>query len=127
MQNSVSDRLNVIVSTRFGVGVTDRAWLEHRFLLFEAITAPSLRNQTSRDFVWNIFVGEQAEEWVIERLELATEGIGRHVIIHRKPQNHKDLQQCSDSHPVGASHTLLLLIDDDDAWSVNYVESCVQK
>jgi len=127
MPNNSADRLDVMVSTRFGVGVTDQAWLEHRFLLLEAITAPSLRNQTYSNFVWNIFVGEQAESWVVERLRLATSGIGKQVLIHKTAQNYKTLQKYAENMPGDASHTLLLLIDDDDAWNVGYMEACVQK
>lgn len=60
-----SKNITVVISTRFGVGVKDESWLKHRFELFEAITAPSLRAQTNQNFIWNIFVGKDAYDWVV--------------------------------------------------------------
>jgi hypothetical protein len=80
--SEINTHIEVMISTRFGVGVNDPEWFEHRFLLFEAITASSLRAQTYQNFVWNIFVGENPFDWVTEKLTKITRGIGSKVLLH---------------------------------------------
>lgn len=124
MDEPRAEDIGVMVSTRFGVGVKDSDWLEHRFLLFESITAPSLRSQTFQNFIWNIFVGDEALDWVVEKLEAITAGIGARVIINRAAQHAEALSE-SYAENVSTEFNLLALIDDDDAWHVTFLESCV--
>ncbi len=116
--------IGVMVSTRFGVGVKDVEWLEHRFLLFESITAASLRSQTYQDFIWNIFIGSDPFDWVTERLTQITKNIGRKVILIKSPQRAARLDENFDGE-FGKKIKLLCLIDDDDAWRINYLEKVV--
>lgn len=112
-----------IVSTRFGVGVVDNSWFEHRFELFEAITVSSLRHQTYKNFIWNIFVGDRSPQWVIDKLVAITEAIGQEVLIHFEAQNVKKLRAVASS--LKKEYTLLALIDDDDAWGCSLLEESV--
>lgn len=112
---------NVFISTRFGVGVTDEEWLNHRLRLFEAITAPSIRSQTFQDFVWNIFVGESVIPWVVIKLEELTKGIGAKVLIHKKSQSATVLNEVFSSYGKHEKNVLFLIDDDDDAWRRDYI------
>ena len=47
------------IITRFGIGIFDESWFEHRFALFRALTLPSVLNQSSRDFVWLLCVDQE--------------------------------------------------------------------
>ncbi|RYZ41206.1 MAG: hypothetical protein EOP49_29050, partial [Sphingobacteriales bacterium] len=113
MKNSAGG-IFTVVSTRFGVGVTDIEWLKHRLALFKAITAPCLRNQERQDFTWCIFVGVGAFDWVIEELKLITRGIGSSVEIVKSAQDLDHLRMlAADSKK---QHVIVAMIDDDDAW-----------
>lgn len=114
------DKPGVIVCTRFGVGVTDPAWFEGRFALFEAITLPSLRAQADQDFHWLIFVGENPLPKVIDRLSSLLKSFGSRAQILLAPQNVKAINAYARA-VIQARHAVVALIDDDDAWHVDLV------
>lgn len=115
-----SDALFMLVSTRFGVGVTDQDWLKHRLVLFEAITAPSLRNQKNQNFTWCIFIGAEASAWVVDELKRITNGIGNLVELICTPQDLNHFRKlATDS---GKAHAIIAMIDDDDAWLKNMTQ-----
>jgi hypothetical protein len=51
--------LKHFVVTRLGLGVRHLPWYQSTLGLFEAITYPSVRGQTSQDFIWLIVVDRQ--------------------------------------------------------------------
>jgi Putative rhamnosyl transferase len=44
------------VFTRLGIGIYNEAWHEHRLDLFEAVTLPSMLQQSSKDFAWLVAI-----------------------------------------------------------------------
>lgn len=118
-----SQGIDIQISTRFGVGVSDEAWFRHRLALFQAVTVPSIRSQFVQDFTWNIFVGRTPLEWVVDELERITDGIGRRVVIHRFRQDARILQTMADE--SGKGRILVALIDDDDAWNRDMLRNSV--
>lgn len=48
--------LKHFVFTRFGIGIYSEAWHEHRLDLFEAITLPSMLQQSSKGFAWLVAI-----------------------------------------------------------------------
>lgn len=114
--NNIS--LNVLVCTRFGVGVRDKLWLENRLELFESVTLPSISSQTSRDFLWHIFVGESPYPWVVDRIKYLLDKEGLAYYIHYSPQRNSICLDVINSD----CPNLQLFIDDDDAWNPNFVK-----
>jgi Putative rhamnosyl transferase len=53
-----ADMPPLLILTRFGLGVRDVAWLEHRATLVSSITAPSLFAQDDQSFRWVLLVDE---------------------------------------------------------------------
>jgi hypothetical protein len=109
-----------IVSTRFGIGVTDPEWFEFRFSLFESITLPSLTAQSDQDFLWLLFVGQNPLPWVVDRLSAALQPFGQRARLIYDTQNPSAINTHG-KHSFGGGHCVLALIDDDDAWHRNLI------
>jgi FkbM family methyltransferase len=112
---------DVFVLTRFGIGVTDEDWLATRLRLFEAITLPSLRAQTDQRFHWLIFVGPEAQAWVVSRLQELCRPLGERLVLIRSILRPQEIRRAVLEHRRGA-YMISALIDDDDAWHVRTVE-----
>lgn len=114
----------MLVLTRFGLGVKDKAWFEHRLLLVEAITAPSLAAQTSQDFIWAVFVDPDLDAGVRRRLEKILSIVPGATIIDKRRHAASDVPKILAEHglidPMGRS--LMARLDDDDAWRTDTVE-----
>lgn len=70
------------VVTRFGIGVHNASWYDAALGLFEAVTYPSLRAQTSQEFTWLIVVDRHIPEPAFRRLRAIIGGSGN---IHFVP------------------------------------------
>ncbi len=112
------------IITRFGIGVFDETWFEHRFLLFQSLVLPSIRNQTRRDFVWLICIGVDTLASVEERLHELVRDIDNAVLLkmsgfeHRKCVNYlRDI-----SPPEKSTHIITTRLDDDDALQFDFVK-----
>lgn len=114
----------MLVCTRFGIGVRDLAWFEHRLELFAAVTAPSLRAQEDQHFHWVLFVDSAVPATVRQRLHTILAPFEGRATLHTDPH-----AWASTVHSLGKQRDLLdadgyLLtgrIDDDDAWHVSTV------
>jgi len=109
-----------IVSTRFGIGVTDPAWFEGRFSLFEAITLPSLAAQSDQDFTWLLFVGREPLPWVVDRLSALLQRFNQRATLVYETQNASAINRHA-KQSFGSGHCVLASIDDDDAWHRNLI------
>jgi hypothetical protein len=109
----------MLICTRFGLGVKDRAWFDHRLALFSAITVPSLKAQDDQGFHWALFVDADLPTDVrlcLERLLAPFESraflhsesthTSQHVLALARSRNLVD----------DSGHVLTARIDDDDAW-----------
>ena len=114
----------LLVATRFGIGISDPAWFEHRLALMSAITAPSLLAQSDQEFVWGIFVGANLPERARRGLEDIVAPFEGRAFIDFKGHTPDNLLALAVErgleHPSG--HVLTGRIDDDDAWSTHTVE-----
>jgi Putative rhamnosyl transferase len=113
----------VLVLTRFGIGIRDPSWFEHRLTVLAAITQPSLLGQTSQDFDWAILVSSELPDAVRSRLEellLPFEGRA-YLCYHRQAY---DLQQRIEARDLIDRDGYLLAgrVDDDDAWRRSTIE-----
>jgi hypothetical protein len=69
------------VVTRFGIGVHNESWYDAALGLFEAVTYPSLRAQTSQEFSWLIVVDRHIPERAFRRLRAIISDSGNiHVV-----------------------------------------------
>jgi hypothetical protein len=128
--------LKHFVVTRLGLGVYHQPWYESTLGLFEAITYPSLRAQTSRDFTWLIVVDRHIPEPALKRLK---DIVGGERNLHVVPLDLTNLRhvrhgcfdhvwhRCQDyiiEHRLLADPSEYIItssIDADDAWHRNIV------
>jgi Putative rhamnosyl transferase len=61
--------LDHFVVTRFGLGVRQQSWYDGILDLFEAVTFPSMRGQTSQEFTWLVVVDSHMPDAARLRLE----------------------------------------------------------
>lgn len=121
----------LLIATRFGIGVTDRAWLDHRLDLFSAITVPSLSAQSNQNFFWAVCVDANLPDDIRHALEVRLRPFGGRAFLfavtdgtYKPPMpaliGKLDLAE--------SSHQLLTgIIDDDDAWSVDVVDTVLER
>lgn len=113
----------LLLCTRFGIGVKDPAWFEHRFPLMEAITIPSLARQTRQDFDWCVFIDPDLDPRVRERLQRAIGPVPGARLVDRHPHTGKGLVTLGREMRVRHDGWILTgRIDDDDAWARDTVE-----
>lgn len=108
----------------------DPVYLAQRMTLFEGITLPSVRSQTSQNFVWYIIIHETLPAETKARLEKVLTGNANykiHVVnsgIFWKSSIIDEINRIEGSDKN--THRLFSRLDDDDAMTVGTVES-IQK
>jgi Putative rhamnosyl transferase len=113
----------LFIGTRFGVGVRDREWLEHRLALFSAVTAPSMLAQSDQGFQWAIFVDPELPADIRDALQSVLAPFSGRAFLQSTP--HSDIPSVVSlmrSRAMESDGYLLTgAIDDDDAWHVSTV------
>lgn len=113
----------VIIATRFGIGVEDNRWLEHRLSLWKAVTLPSISQQTYSAWHWLLFVGDRSPDWFCKAAAEAAAPIASKVSFVRSHADTEYVEQAAKE--MGGGPAVLALIDDDDAWRFDYLQSAV--
>ncbi|TVP75310.1 MAG: hypothetical protein EA353_14175, partial [Puniceicoccaceae bacterium] len=120
-------RFSHVIFIRFGIGIFDDRWLEHRIQLFEAITLPSLRSQSTQKFIVRIQVDRDLDLRYKERLRQNLQGFAdaelREIELHadRSQDQKAFLHELINLKRLDAY--ILTRLDDDDALSSNSIES----
>jgi hypothetical protein len=116
----------ILVCTRFGLRVKDRAWLTHRLELISAITAPSLMAQRDQSFNWVVLIDDGLPDDIRHRLEDVLRPFGDRAYLYQRafhtPESLLEMvhaQGISERNP----YLLTARIDDDDAWGITMVGS----
>ncbi|HET8862117.1 MAG TPA: glycosyltransferase, partial [Solirubrobacterales bacterium] len=113
----------MLIATRFGLGIRDPAWFEHRLVVMSAITVPSLMAQDDQEFDWGIFVEPDLSSDIRRALDTLIEPFDGRAFIDTHGHTPENLLKIATErnlvHPSG--HVLLGRIDDDDAWAVGTV------
>lgn len=114
----------LLAATRFGIGIHDSAWFEHRLALMSAITAPSLLAQDDQEFEWGIFVGHDLPEDARQGLEeIIAPFDGRAFIDSHGHTPSNLLKLAVERHLLHSSgYVLTGRVDDDDAWAKTTVQ-----
>lgn len=113
----------MLLSTRFGLGIQDRRWFDHRLQLIEAITAASLANQTRQDFVWAVFVDPSLDPLVRGELQRIIQPAGRAIIDDQDTYNGRSAHNLAMQLNLDRDgYVLTARLDDDDAWHRQTVE-----
>lgn len=110
----------LMIGTIFGVGVRDRAWLEHRLTLAAAITVPSFLAQDDQDFFWAWFIDPQLDPEVRLSLERLLAPFGGRAFVHPVdgPNSLRLAELARERGATDAAGRVFTgRIDDDDAWS----------
>lgn len=120
LSNEIHD---VVFYTRFGIGVSDRRWMDYRIALFEAVTLPSIARFCAQGAQWFIFTDLWMDLERQTRMEQALRRVEGSENIRLVPlplaaylaptlgQFVRDRDQVS-----------LVRIDDDDALSSSYFD-----
>ncbi len=120
----------LLILTRFGLGVKDRDWLEHRMILISSITAPSLLAQNDKNFRWALLVDEDLPCDILSALEATLAPFGGRAILHAGGRfDTWNALTIARGAGVVADDELVLtgLIDDDDAWNREVVSAVRQR
>ncbi len=130
------------VVTRFGIGVHNESWYDAALGLFEAVTYPSLRAQTSQEFTWLIVVDRHIPEPACSRLRAIIGGSGNiHVvpidltnIDHVRHGCFEHVWRCCQDYIIERrlltepfDYVLTSTIDGDDAWHCDMVKLVQQQ
>lgn len=122
----------MLIATRFGIGIRDPAWFDHRLVVMSAITVPSLLAQHDQEFEWGVFAPPDIPSKARQALDEILAPFGTRAFIDSNghvPKNLMDIALARDLvHPSG--YVLTGRIDDDDAWArdtVKRVRSYTQK
>jgi glycosyltransferase involved in cell wall biosynthesis len=121
----VDESLPLLITTPFGVGVKDRAWLDHRLDLTSSITAPSLLAQSDQSFRWILFADPDLAPDVRTSLEEILAPFDGRAFIHSEGgYNTASVFAVAQELGAGAADGYVLTgrVDDDDAWSTHVVE-----
>jgi hypothetical protein len=115
----------MLIATRFGLGIRDPAWFDHRLAVLSAITIPSLLAQGDQEFDWAIFASVDLPEDIRRRLEELLVPFDGRAFIDFNGHSPKNLLAIAvDRDLISQSgHVLTGRIDDDDAWARNTVDS----
>ncbi len=126
------------VITRFGIGVTDEPWYDHRLELLRAVPYASLAAQTSQQFHWLVIVDTAMPAAARRRLDalLAVHPNFHVVPVDPTAQRRMTLGTLDWLWDAALDHVLAeeligdvgeyvvtSIIDDDDAWHVTVVET----
>jgi hypothetical protein len=109
----------MLIATRFGLGIKDPAWFEHRFALLSAITAPSLMAQEDQRFEWVLFVDPGVSDALREELGPVLAQFEDRVHIWSGSREPEALSKLVEARSLAddQDHLLVGRIDDDDAWA----------
>ena len=106
----------------------DPARLDKRLYLFERMNLASLRDQTDADFKLLVLTSHDLPSDHMRRLSEAchdTIGAERTFITARKPGSAGAwMRKCMRNHLNTTSHSAQIVLDDDDAVSIDFVERC---
>jgi hypothetical protein len=116
-----------VVVVRFGIGVFDSTWLDHRFALFQATMLPSLRAQSAK-FHLAVQIDEclpaRYKSDLADAIAPLSNAALRPISLHRfRSRDHLAhiAQICSET---GATHYISTRCDDDDALTADAFGHC---
>lgn len=113
----------MLIATRFGIGIKDLSWFEHRLDLISAITIPSLLHQDDQSFEWALFVDRDLSREVSDRLrEIISPFEGRAFLCSMRHAG-RSMGELAESRQLVDSDGYLFTgrIDDDDAWATHTI------
>ena len=100
----------------------DRARLERRFALFEALALPSLKSQSDQDFQTLFLIGTDLPDWAKDRLSAGIAALDARLIALPPMHHYPAIQRAFSSLPETAhTHLTSFRLDDDDALDVDHI------
>lgn len=113
----------LLICTRFGLSIKDRAWFEHRLPLISSITLPSLLAQDDQEFRWALFVDPDLPPSISDSLEEMLAVFDGRAFLYPRPYNSANFLALAGSHGGmdAGGYALTARIDDDDAWNVGTI------
>src|SRR5690242_1987923 len=117
-----------VLLTRFNVSflgrpLPDRAWLAHRFELFEHFCFPSVVAQSCQDFKWLLFFDPHLDEDSRARIETYRRFKNFEPVYIDEAVNAPILSRSVESRLHGFDYLITSRLDNDDALATRYVET----
>lgn len=114
-----------------GNKVRSKAWLEHRFLLFEKYCLPSIVNQTCKEFEWIVLFDSKTPENFKEKIRELQTKCPQLKPVFVEPERGCYFaeifrKEVSIRLTKGAGRLLTTYLDNDDALDIHFVED-IQK
>lgn len=131
-------RFNIFIWTKDKNGnkVRTRAWIEHRFALFERFCLPSIKAQTCKDFEWIVLFDSSTPEEFKAKIDQYREACPQLIPVFVEPQKGRQfaslfktevLSRLSCRSSQEGDRVLTTYLDNDDALNVRYVEDAQQR
>lgn len=115
----------MLLCTRYGVGIKDQAWFDHRVQVIGNITAPSLLSQTNRNFTWVIFVDPDMPAVARAQLEHIIAPFGSKAVLYTEtPLKNVSVAAVARKLGLVSPEGIMLTgrIDDDDAFAIETMQ-----
>lgn len=108
----------MLIATRFGLGINDPSWFDHRIVLLSSITAPSLLAQDDQNFEWAVFVDSGLPRDARNRLEMVLARFEGRAYMDTGGHHAANLLALAERRGLVSpdGHVFTGRIDDDDAW-----------
>jgi len=127
IQHFILTRFNVLLwrKAKDGNPVRTRAWLEHRFAIFERYCLPSVMGQTCKDFQWLVLFDSTTPEIYRERVERYRKMCPQFVPVYVEPREGRNFAQIfriQVAERLHADRVVTTYFDNDDALHTGFVE-----
>ena len=134
------ERIEHYIITRFSIStgrkdfngdltkLFDKHRLETRFLIFETFCLPSILGQTSKDFIWIIFVDPSLSKHYLNRLKNLVKGYSMIHVIKYSPNIDLNSVNFIDRQigKISTKYVITTRLDDDDALSSGFIKKIQQ-
>ena len=119
------DSIKVVVVTRFGIGMKDKAWYDYRYIVHKALGQACMLNQTNQNFDWVICLDESPPEDFLEKLKNDFKDSKNIHLLHIKSDWIKEYRDFINENVLTKETKKLVFArrDDDDAVNVNFVQN----
>lgn len=129
MQHFILTRFNILLwhKDKEGNKVRSKAWLEHRFMLFERFCLPSIANQTCKNFEWIVLFDSKTPDNFKEKISELQAQCPQLTPVFVEPEKGRYFAEIFRKEvAIRLSHSkgrvLTTYLDNDDALDIHFIE-----
>ena len=119
------ESIKVVVVTRFGIGMKDKAWYDYRYIVHKAFGQGCMLNQTNQNFEWVICLDESPPEDFLRKLKNDFKNSKNIHLLHIRRNWIDEYRDFINENLLTEETEKLVLArrDDDDGVSVEYIQN----